>query len=52
MNGDQQMNRNELKARMTALYGFDAEAAAWIAETVRRMPLVEVEQELQALRGQ
>jgi hypothetical protein len=42
-----QMNkRNELKARMIAMYGFDAEVAAWIAETVRRMQTAEVEAEL------
>jgi hypothetical protein len=43
--------RNELKARMAVVLGMDAEAAAWIAETVRMLPYVEVEQELAFYRS-
>lgn len=39
--------REELKARMIAQLGFDAETGAWIDETLRRMPHTEVEEELE-----
>lgn len=48
------MERNELKVRMAAQLGMDAETCAWISETVRRMFSVDVETELahyRALQG-
>ena len=43
--------REELKARMIAQYGMDADTGAWIAETVRRYFQVDVEQELAFFRS-
>lgn len=43
--------RQELKARMIAHLGMDAETGAWIAETVRRYWATDVEQELQFFRN-
>lgn len=44
-------NRNELKARMSAQLGMDPQTAAWIAETVRMLSHVDVEQELVFFRS-
>lgn len=38
--------REQLKARMIAQLGMDAETGAWIAETIRMMFHTEVEAEL------
>lgn len=46
--------RQQLKARMIAHLGMDALTGEWIAETIRRLSHVEVEEELvffQLLQG-
>lgn len=43
--------RNELKARMIAHLGFDAETGAWIAQTIARMPHIEIVEELEFFRS-
>ncbi len=45
------MERSELKARMAAHLGMDAESCAWVSETVRRLSAVEVSQELAFFRS-
>ena len=42
--------REELKARMIAHYGMDAETGAWIAETIRLYSFVDCEGELAFFR--
>lgn len=42
--------RQELKARMIAQLGMDAETGAWIAQTVRSFFIVDVESELAFFR--
>ena len=42
--------RQELKARMIAQLGMDAETGAWISQTVRGFYIVDVEQELAFFR--
>lgn len=44
-------DRNELKARMIARLGMDAETGAWIAETIRRFFATDVEGELAFYRS-
>lgn len=44
-------DRDELKARMTAHLGFDAETASWISQTIARMPFVEIKEELEFFRS-
>lgn len=43
--------RTELKARMSAHLGMDAETCAWIAEIVRMLPFAEVLMELEFFRA-
>ncbi len=43
--------REELKARMIAHLGMDAETGAWIAETIRMLSHVDREQELEFFRN-
>lgn len=43
--------RAELKARMIAQLGMDADTGAWIAETIRRMYATEVAEELAFFRS-
>lgn len=44
-------SRQELKARMIAQLGMDAETGAWIAETVRRFYAADIDSELAFYRG-